>query len=200
MNIKRTGSGVRLACAVILTIVSASCGDMARDGQASSYLIISGLTASAGGPDAGTFGGDLRSDVLTNGSVFNDNGQVDFRLGMKDPLNPTAPTSANFITIDRYHVRYIRADGRNTEGVDVPYAFDGAITGTVSGLATFTFTLVRHQAKEEAPLRALQSNPFLGIIVSTIAEVTFYGHDQTGRAVSVMGKISIHFADFGDPT
>ena len=60
----------------------------------------------------------------------------------------------------------------------------------------FGFTLVRHQAKVEAPLGALASN-FL--IVSTIAEVTFYGHDQTGRAVSVMGKISVHFANFADP-
>jgi hypothetical protein len=170
---------------------------MARNGQASSYLIITALTASAGGGDD-EFGGDLRSDVITNGGVFNDNGQVEFELAMKDPTF-TAPTSANFITINRYHVKYVRTDGRNRQGVDVPFEFDGAITGTVSDEAIFSFTIVRHQAKEEAPLRALQSNPFLGIIVSTIAEVTFYGHDQTGRAVSVMGKISIHFADFGDP-
>ena len=74
---------------------------------------------------------------------------------MKDPTL-VGPSSANFITIDRYHVKYIRADGRNTQGVDVPYPFDGAITGTVTDDgAIFGFTLVRHQAKVEAPLGAL---------------------------------------------
>ena len=137
--------------------------------------------------------------------MFNDNGQAELQLAMKDPgspESPTAPTTANFITVDRYHVRYIRTDGHNIEGVDVPYAFDGAVTGTVSSQgATLSFTLVRHQAKEEAPLRTLRSeDEDVGIIISTIAEVTFYGRDQTGRAVSVTGKISITFADFANVT
>jgi hypothetical protein len=37
------------------------------------------------------------------------------------------------------------------------------------------------------------------VIISTIAEVTFYGHDQTGRAVSAVGNIGVSFGDFGDP-
>jgi hypothetical protein len=106
------------------------------------------------------------------------------------------PTSNNFITVNRYRVVYTRADGRNTPGVDVPYPFDGAITVTVSGTATAGFTLVRHQAKVEAPLGALATN---FVIVSTIADVTFYGQDQTGRAVSVTGRISVNFANFADP-
>jgi len=184
----------RSAGAVILVLASVSCGDMAREGQASSYLVITALTASSGETDV--FGNELRSDVLTKGGIINDNGQVEFVLALKDPTL-IGPSSANFITVDRYHVKYVRADGRNTQGVDVPYEFDGAITGTVgTDDAIFGFTLVRHQAKVEAPLGALASN---FVIVSTIAEVTFYGHDQTGRAVSVMGKISVHFANFADP-
>ena len=55
--------------------------------------------------------------------------------------------------------RFIRADGRNTPGVDVPYGFDGAFTATVSGgEPTVGFELVRHIAKEEAPLAALAFN------------------------------------------
>jgi len=38
-----------------------------------------------------------------------------------------------------------------------------------------------------------------GIVLSTIARVTFYGHDQTGREVSVTGSIDVTFANFGDP-
>ena len=38
------------------------------------------------------------------------------------------------------------------------------------------------------------------MIISTIAEITFYGHDQTGREVSVSGQLLVAFGDFGDPT
>jgi hypothetical protein len=197
MNINKAVLGARLAGAVILILGSASCGDMAREGQGSSYLIISTLTASSGA-EPGTFGGELRSDVVTVvdevPSIFNDNGQVEFLLRMKNPV--LAPSSANAITIDRYRVTFTRADGRNTPGVDVPYGFDGAITGTVVTSASLGFTLVRHQAKLEAPLSALASN---GVLVSTIAEITFYGRDQTGKAVSVTGRITVHFGNFGDP-
>ena len=81
-------------------------------------------------------------------------------LGLKDPGSsdsPTSPTTANFITVTRYHVDYVRADGRNTPGVDVPFPFDGAMTLTVgAGNATGSFELVRVQAKHEAPLMALR--------------------------------------------
>ena len=108
-----------------------------------------------------------------------------------------APTTNNEVTITRYHVSYLRADGRNTPGVDVPYAFDGAVTATVpvGNTVILTFELVRHTAKEESPLRQLISSP---TIISTIAEVTFYGTDRTGNAISVTGSISIDFGDFGD--
>ena len=36
-------------------------------------------------------------------------------------------------------------------------------------------------------------------VISTIAEVTFYGRDQAGNEVSVTGSISVNFSDFGDP-
>jgi len=104
----------------------------------------------------------------------------------------------NSITLDRYHVRYIRADGRNVQGVDVPYAFDGGMTLTVgTSEVSGVFTIVRNIAKDEAPLKALTVN---GVIISTIAEVTFYGHDQTGRELSAVATISVDFGNFGDKT
>lgn len=184
------------ATALALTVLSSGCGDLTRQGTGSSYLIIDSLQASSSTTE--TFASTLNSDVRTNGSVFDDPGRVSLTLAMKNVVDATAPTTNNFITINRYHVRYIRADGRNTEGVDVPYAFDGAVTGTVgeSGLTT-GFVLVRHVAKAEAPLISLVRNP---VIISTIAEVTFYGRDQTGREASVVGQILVSFADFGDPS
>jgi hypothetical protein len=195
---------LRLVLALAVVALTASCGDLTRQGTGSSYLIVNQLVAAPGATPS-QFSGTLNSDVITVvndvPTVFNDVGRVTLSLAMKDPGGtslPTSPTSANFITIDRYRVRYIRADGRNTPGVDVPSGFDGAFTGTVSdsGL-TASFEIVRHLSKEQAPLAALARN--FAVIISTIAEVTFYGHDQTGREASVTAQILIDFGDFGDP-
>lgn len=196
-----------------MLIASSGCTSAVRNDSASSYLIIDTLQAAAGvKPD--TFGGNLSSDVLTNvkkdiggtqvlvPTIFEDIGQATFRLGMKDPgttATPTAPSNANFITITQYHVNYVRSDGRNTPGVDVPYPFDGAITLTVgASTATAAMTLVRVQAKSESPLKALVGGNG-AFAIATVAEITFYGKDQAGHEVSVTGKISVNFADWGDP-
>jgi hypothetical protein len=102
------------------------------------------------------------------------------------------------VTIDRYRVEYRRADGHNTQGVDVPFAWDSAFTITVppDEDAVAGFQIVRQSAKSEAPLRALIQS---GNIISTIAVVTFYGHDQAGNQVSASANIGIDFADFADP-
>jgi hypothetical protein len=194
---------LRLLAVLGLAALTASCGDVSRQGTGSSYLIIQQLEA-ASGAEPGTFGANLLSDVITVvddiPTVFNDVGRVRFTLAMKDPGGadlPSSPTPLNFITINRYHIRYFRTDGRNTPGVDVPSAFDGAVTGTVGASdLQIGFEVVRHVAKQQAPLRALQAN---GVIISTIAEITFFGRDQAGRDVSVTGQMMIEFGNFGDP-
>jgi hypothetical protein len=201
------GRSARGTVAAVIAVVSVSCGDLTRQGQGSSYLIVRQIEAAQGhAPDE--FFGTLSSDVETiiDGvkGIFPDLGRVTLQLALKDPgpgASPNSPSVANQITVERYHVEFIRADGRNTQGVDVPYAFDGAFTATVpaEGTVTASFVLVRLQAKNEAPLRALVSvlNP---VIISTIARVTFYGRDQTGREVSVTGQIDVSFGNFADPT
>ena len=192
------GSGALIVGAILIVLASTGCGEMTRQGDASSYLVMNLLEAAPGAtPD--DFGGTLLSDVITVvddvPGVYNDIGAVTLSLAMKDPL--IAPSSTNAITINRYRVRYIRSDGRNTPGVDVPYGFDGAMTMTVSGGGvTGTFEIVRHVEKLEAPLAALTIN---GVIISTLAELTFYGHDQTGREVSVTARMLIDFGNFADP-
>ena len=205
MRLASIRTGVFLAAAAAAL---PGCTKQQMQGQASSYLIIESLTAVPGTVGGG--GGSDETNVLDSDvaiyvggtpTVVSDFGDVTLQLGMKDPgsaNNPTAPTSANFITVTRYNVRFIRSDGRNTQGVDVPYAFDGAATGTVTdGGGGLAFVLVRAQSKLEAPLMALRQLGGAGVI-STIAEVTLYGHDQAGRSVSVKGSIGVNFADFGD--
>lgn len=196
----------------VLAAAASSCGDVIRQGRSPVYLVISGLQG-AQGNHASALGNGVSSDVITLvtspapctdtnpcPTIFGDIGQVTLRTSLKDigtGTLATAPTTNNEVTITRYHITYRRADGRNTPGVDVPYGFDGATTGTVPGTGTLTlgFTLVRNIAKAESPLVQLISSPN---VISTVADISFYGHDQVGNEVSVSGSIDVTFANFGD--
>jgi hypothetical protein len=193
------GAALALVAGALVTV--SGCTKAQLTGDAASYLIMDSVTAARGNePDKDS--GVLDSDVSTNGSVYADLGKVQLRLGMKDPgtpQNPSVPTSANYITVTRYHVRYVRSDGRNTQGVDVPFAFDGGATATVTDAGgSLVLTLVRVQAKLESPLKGL-ANLGSQVAITTIAEVTLYGKDQAGRDVTVKGAITVNFADFADP-
>jgi hypothetical protein len=183
------GGRIRLALALTCVVSVTSCSKMIRTGQASSYLVITTLTGGAEG------GATVESDVVSDeGGIVQDSGQATLTLQMKDPGGP-GPSPVNSITITQYQVEYIRSDGRNVQGVDVPFAFASGVTATVIDSATVSFTLVRAQAKHEAPLRALAGHGGAQHI-TTVARVTFYGRDQTGREVSVTGNIEVSFADW----
>jgi hypothetical protein len=198
-HVRRAGAWrtVGAALALTSTLLLASCHSKVTDGRAASYLIMNNL----GGAKSGTttFTNVLASDVVAdNGGIWEDIGRVTLTVALKDITSPTGPTTNNFITINRYRVVYRRSDGRNTQGVDVPYTFDGGITFTVTDAPTqATFTLVRVQAKLEAPLRALATGGS-ALVISTLADVTFYGYDQTGTEVSVTGTMSINFTNWAD--
>jgi hypothetical protein len=185
--------GRALALGAMLAAAS-GCAATGRPGQASSYLIVDSLLA-APGAKPGTFGGALASDVLSNGGILEDLARVQFRLEMKDPT--IGPSPVNFITLRGYRVTFTRADGRNTQGVDVPFAFDGALGTTVTGATTVNLVLIRAQAKLEAPLRAL-AGAGGAVAIATFADVLFYGADQAGHDVTVSARISVTFADWGD--
>lgn len=206
-NLTRTLKGVLAATVCGLSVTA--CADLARTGTGPAYLVMENVSASAGGGT--TFTSSLLSDVQVivevtiNGAtvrqptIFNDLGRATVRAEMKNSIVPTTPTAMHSITINRYRVRYRRTDGRNTEGVDVPYGFDGAVTATVpiGGSVSVNFDLVRHQAKLERPLLTLIGGRGLTFL-STIAEVTLYGQDQAGNEVSISGSIDVQFGDFGD--
>jgi hypothetical protein len=171
-------------------------------------LVIDGLVGSPGNTTVEPFSNPLYSDVLTRVTspppctpenscytVFADAGRVILRVIPKD-ITLTEPSTNNLVTIFRYRIRYIRSDGRNTPGVDVPYGFDGAATGTIPGGGDLElpFELVRHVAKQEAPLVSLVTD---SNIITTLAEVTFYGRDQVGNEISATGLIQVNFGNFG---
>ena len=192
-----------------LVASSVSCGSVVRQGTSPVYLQIVSLTAQRGGL-GGDFTNPIPSDVVTNvttpapctstspcPTVFSDPGQVVMQAVLKDITSPTGPTPNNDVTITRYRVTYRRADGRNTPGLDVPFPFDGATTGTirVGTPSALPFELVRVVAKKETPLVNLVNS---ATVVTTIAEVSFFGADQVGREVTVSGLLQIDFANWGD--
>jgi hypothetical protein len=191
-----------MACAGL----GSGCGDLARQGRSPAQVVVNTFEAAAGGGDD-EFSGFLQSDVITrveeddptSCSVFNDPAQVTMSLILKDPGipgTPAQPSALNQVTFTRYRVVYRRTDGRNTPGTDVPYPFESAATFTVpeAGQVTGGFNLVRQTAKLEAPLLALRRS---FVLITLIADVTFFGRDQAGNDVTAAGSIGITFGDFG---
>jgi hypothetical protein len=192
---------VKFAAVITLAGLAASCGEFTREGRGPAVVVVRSIQAAPGGSPA-DLGGTLNSDVVTDeGGIFNDVGEVTMSLVAKDPGVPgiaSNPSFLNAVTINRYRVEYVRADGLDRPGIDVPYAFDSALTFTVpsDGVATAGFEIVRHSAKLEAPLRALAFNREF---IHTIANVTFYGRDQAGNDVIAVASIGVSFANFADP-
>jgi hypothetical protein len=202
-------AGVGVVASMALSV---GCGEVSQ-GQAPVQVVIDALEAASGASPA-DFGGTMHSDVETLETspdpctemdpcpvIYPDLGQVTMRLVSRDPGSPgvgSNPSQLNAVTINRYHVRFARTDGRNGEGVDVPYSFESAVTFTIPADASATagFQIVRHAMKLEAPLKALADN---GQFISTIAYVTFYGQDLAGNAVTVMGQVGIDFGNYADP-
>ena len=200
----------RLIGLAALIAASVSCGDVVRQGSSPVFLVIDLLQGIKGGTGAATPASTLFSDVITNvtapapcspanvcPTIFADGGTVTLRAPLKDQGVGLAPTTNNEVTISRVHIEFTRADGRNTQGIDVPFAFDSAVTGTVpaGGTLTLGFEMVRHVAKEESPLAQLRTS---ANFISSIAKVTFYGVDRVGNQIQVTGQLQVEFGNFGD--
>ena len=198
----------RLALGAACVISASGCGsELLRTGRSPVYLTILSVTTTSGGKgeESAVLHSDVQTlvDVTINGvttqvaTFFDDLGTALIRSEAKNQDATTSPI--NSVTLNRYHISYRRTDGRNTPGVDVPYPIDGGVSATISvnGEANVVFQAVRSQAKLEQPLRAMRNLGGL-MVLSTIAEITFYGRDQNGNEVQVSGTFDVTFADFGD--
>ena len=205
MWLTRSGAAVLVAA-----VLSSGCGEFVRRSQSPSQLVIVSLGTQivedkelAGG--AGVPGTIVQIDSFSPGpldsnvnTLTRDVGQVVLRLILRDSGTPgatVAPTPLNDITVTEYEVRYRLPDGRKEPGVDVPHPIRGGLTFTVqgTGTGTATFDLVRLVAKNERPLAALKIG---SVVLTVIADVTFYGRDQAGNSVSATGSVQINFANF----
>jgi hypothetical protein len=193
---------LKLFILVIAALAMASCNATENQSTSGSMLQIVSLTGTdLLGKEGST---TVFSDVVTNGSVINDNGVAELRALPIDPfLSVKEITPYMDVLIDQIDVEFKRADGRNTEGVDVPYRFSQPVSMRAQiNLATkIPFVLIRHVAKMEAPLLALREVPSAEFVLQLIAVVTIHGKDLGGHRVApVTGYISVWCANFADAT
>jgi hypothetical protein len=93
----------------------------------------------------------------------------------------------------------MRSDGKNTEGVDVPYSFEGYLSTLVeiNKTSEISFVIVRAVSKAEPPLSNLAEGRGEGVL-EIQAKVDFYGHDLTNKNVKATGYLTIFFANYCD--
>ena len=185
---------------IIAALVMAACNAVENDSTSGTMLEIVSLTGKdLEGKEGST---TVFSDVITNSSIINDNGVAEVQAAPLDPLiSESAITAYMNVMVDQIDVEFRRTDGRNVEGVDVPYHF----TQPVSMLVSFTetvkipFVLIRHVAKMEAPLLALREVPSRDYILQLVAVVTIHGKDLGGHRVApVTGYITVWCGNFAD--
>jgi len=197
--------------AVLAGLVTAGCTpDWATTNSTPYIMEISGI-----GPAGGSIGSAIMSDVSI--PVINDDADVSVNIFRKNNNISLGVSPVEHIYLERYEVRYFRSDGRNQEGVDVPYRITGPLGniryhtpgpgGNGEVEATVTITIVRHQAKLEPPLRNLQGGlvgdtgavqlPGAGVL-TTIAEITIHGRTVQGQGLEAKGNVQVTFADFPD--
>jgi hypothetical protein len=169
--------------------------DWARENETNLLLEIIGI-------------GDIRSDVS---SFTPDVATVTVMLFRKNPTVP-ASTPLEDVRLERYEVRFLRSDGANVEGVDVPVRHTGPLNEILHVPAeineetiSVVIPVVRDQAKREPPLRNLigvftdQPNGSLtgAGVITTIAEITIHGRQiTTGEGLSASARTRVIFADF----
>ncbi len=199
MKIKSLLLGI-LLCVLLLGF--SGCNKLENVTNSSVKLILWSLTGvDKDGADTTT----ILSDVLTKGSIFNDNVTGTFTSVLLDPTKVGASDSTFYqhVIIDQVDVKFTRADGLNIEGVDVPYGFSQKVYLTLdTGETTessLSFILIQHNAKLESPLVELVN---LGQehVLKLEAKITFYARDLAGnRLEPAVGSISIWCSNFADP-
>jgi hypothetical protein len=185
---------------IIVALAMAACNAVENDSTSGTMLEIVTLTGKDLEGNEGST--TVFSDVITNGSIINDNGIAEVKAAL---LNPTIPdnaiTSYMDVMVDQIDVEFRRTDGRNVEGVDVPYHFTQPVSMLVSFNETvkIPFVLIRHVAKLEAPLIALREVPSREFILELVAVVTVHGKDLGGHRVApVTGYVTVWCGNFAD--
>jgi len=176
-----------------------SCNPLEDDSKSDSLLVVVQIVATDIEKTEVNF---LESDVVVldaegAATVTDDPAVVTLTAKTLDPNPLLGVSHYNGIIVDRYVVSYFRSDGKNQEGVDVPYSFEGALSALVEidSQVDISFVLVRAVAKLEPPLINLRDGRGEGQLKVT-AKIDFYGKDTIGNGVKATGYLTIFFAEY----
>lgn len=188
---------------VVGALVMSGCTpDWASNGESPMVLLLTDINQ----------GTPLTSDVrISSGTVCPDLVPVRIENHFKNPLVDATGYRGD-IVIERYEVRYIRSDGRDVEGVDVPFRITGSVAQEIiaPGAAVLQVEIVRRQAKLDPPLSNLRRGAGstggtgsvvggAGGIVTMFAEVTLHARSTIGQATNpASARLQIDFGDFAD--
>ena len=176
--------------ALVALAFSACVPDWAQKGDAPVVLLMTGINQ----------GSPLSSDVrISSGAVCPDFVPLRLENHFKNPNLANTGFRHDF-TVERYEVSYFRSDGRNTQGVDVPYTITGNLAQEVreESDATVSLEVVRRQAKLEPPLVNL-TNGGGALVVTMFADITLWARTTTLQTTNtVSARLQIDFADFAD--
>jgi hypothetical protein len=192
-----------LAALAAAALILPACNPLEKDSDAMSLLLVESLT---GKTMDGTETNFLQSDVLfqdpTTGAatIIADTAKATLNARQLDPNPILGPSSFADITITSYAVSFFRSDGKNVQGVDVPYSFSGPVSVRISvGVATaLSFIIVRETAKQEAPLVNLLQAGSRAEVLAVTARVDFYGVDGSNKKVTATAYLPIYFANYAN--
>lgn len=195
---------LKILVLIITALVMAGCVAKENDTTSSSFLVINSLTGKdLEGNDGST---TVFCDVDNSGSIINDNAVVGVTALTYNPLEDSDEHDITYymnILVDQIDVEFRRTDGRNVEGVDVPYSFTQPVNMlvTIDEEIEIPFVLIRHVAKLEEPLLSLRAVTSQGFVLQLVAKVTLHGKDLGGHRVApVSGYLSVWCSNFADST
>jgi len=193
---------LKAAAVLSVAVFFVACNPVENKSQSASLLTVTGIRST---DFLGNEVGFLQSDVLyvdplTDAQSWRaDAATATLSASTLEP-EPRLGTSEYYdIQVTRYVVTYIRSDGMNREGVDVPYSFEGglSIVIRVGQPSDISFVIVREVAKQEPPLVALRL-ALPGDALNVIAKVEFYGHDLANKAVKATGYLTVYFGNYAN--
>ncbi len=179
-----------------------SCNAVENETDSSSILVVENIMGQDIEENEANF---LQSDVVyqdpTTGAetIHADIATASLSAKLLNPLSVTGPSQYNDIMLDRYVVTYFRSDGNNTEGVNVPYSFEGqmSVNIPIDSEVGVSFVIVREVAKLEPPLINLQAARDVGVL-QIHAKVEFFGHDMANKNIKATGYLDIFFANYAN--
>jgi hypothetical protein len=201
-NARPLHHALKAAAVLSAAIFLVACNPVENKSQSASLLTVTRIRSTdALGNEVGFLQSDvLYVDPLTGAQSWRaDAATATLSASTLEP-DPRLGTSEYYdIQVTRYVVTYIRSDGMNREGVDVPYSFEAGLSILVSvGQPTdISFVIVREVAKQEPPLVGLrQALP--GDELNVTAKVEFYGHDLANKEVKATGYLPVFFGNYGN--